>query len=290
MHAGVIAIVAAAERVPLEWSFEPGIVIPLLIGGLWYARGAYVLRSRSQHAPRATAMLMFAGGWLTLVLALVSPVHELSEQLFSMHMVQHELLMALAAPLLVAARPGPVLLWGVGPHPRAALARAVRSSSVRASWHVLTAPFAAWLIQGIIIWAWHIPALFEATLHSETVHALQHLAFLGSAVTFWWSIMNGRRAGRGLAILSLFTTAVHTGVLGALMTFARSPWYPAYAGGPAAWGLTPIADQQLAGLIMWIPASAAYLVAALSTAYHWLHDSEWEVVERERAALAPVVR
>lgn len=279
-------------RVGLEWSFEPGIVIPLVVLGVWYARGAYVLRSRSRRAPRATAIAAFAAGWLTLVLALVSPVHELSEQLFSVHMVQHELLMALAAPLLVAARPGPALLWALRPRERSALVRLVRSTPVRGTWGALTAPVAAWLIQGIIIWAWHVPALFEATLRSDFVHALQHLAFLGSAVTFWWSIMRGRRASRGLAILSLFTTAVHTGVLGALMTFARSPWYPAYGAGPTAWGLTPIADQQLAGLIMWIPASLAYLVATLTTAYQWLRDSEREVseTEQQRAAFAAVAR
>ena len=283
-------LVQSAQRAALDWSFEPGVVGPLILLGAWYARGVYVMRARSTRAPRSTAIAAFAAGWLTVVIALLSPVHEVSEQLFSMHMVQHELLMTLAAPLLVASGPGPALLWALGPRARPALVRVVRSSVVRHTWHGFTQPFAAWLIQGIIIWVWHAPFLFEATLRSDLVHAVQHLAFVGSAVAFWWSIMHGRRAARGLAILSLFTTAVHTGVLGALMTFARTPWYPAYGGGPAAWGLTPIADQQLAGLIMWIPASTAYLVVALSTAYRWLRDSEWEVSDRERAALAPVIR
>lgn len=287
----MMPLTQSVERVGFTWSFEPGIVVPLIVLGVWYARGAYVLRSRSGHAPRGTSIAAFTAGWLTLVLALVSPVHEISEQLFSMHMVQHELLMALAAPLLVAARPGPALLWALRPRARKALARVVRSGPISRTWRALTAPVAAWLVQGIVIWAWHIPALFEATLRSDAVHAVQHVAFLGSAITFWWSIVHGRRATRGLAILSLFTTAVHTGVLGALMTFARTPWYPAYGAGPAAWGLTPIADQQLAGLIMWIPASLAYLVATLTTAYQWLRESEWEVseTERKRAAFAPVV-
>jgi putative membrane protein len=289
MSAGVTPLLQAAHRVPLEWCFEPGIVVPLVVLGAWYALGASAMRARSSRAPRAAPIAAFAAGWVTLVAALVSPVHELSEQLFSMHMVQHELLMALAAPLLAASRPGPALLWALGPRWRRPLVRIVRSSPVRRSWHGLTQPLAAWAVQGVVIWIWHVPFLFEATLRSDLVHAMQHLAFVGSAVVFWWSIMHGRRAARGLAILSLFTTAVHTGVLGALMTFARTPWYPAYGAGPAAWGLTPIGDQQLAGLIMWIPASAAYLVAALSTAYRWLRDSEWEVLERERAALAPLV-
>jgi putative membrane protein len=290
MPASLMPLLPAAERVGFGWSFEPGVVIPLIVVGAVYARGAYVMRVRSSHAPRATAIAAFAGGWATLVVGLVSPVDGISEQLFSMHMVQHELLMALAAPLLVASRPGPALVWAFGSGSRPVLVRLLRAPLVRRTWRALTQPFTAWLVQTVVIWLWHAPPLFEAALHSDLIHAIQHLAFLGSAVAFWWSIMHGRREARGLAIVSLFTTAVHTGVLGALMTFARSPWYPAYGAGPEAWGLTLIGDQQLAGLIMWIPASAAYLVATLSTAYRWLHDSEWEVVERERAALAPLGR
>lgn len=273
-----------------EWGLEPGIVLPLLVAGAWYARGALVLRSRSTRAPRTAAVAAFAVGWITLVIALVSPMHGLSEQLFSAHMVQHELLMALAAPLLVAARPGPALLWALGPSARAPLVGVLRAEAVRGTWHGVTQPLAAWLIQGIVIWGWHAPPLFQATLHSELVHAAQHISFLAGAVLFWWSIVNCRRSARGLAILSLFTTAVHTGVLGALMSFAHTPWYPDYAGRVAAWGLSPLGDQQLAGLIMWIPASAAYLVAALATAHRWLRDSELEVTQRERAAFVPVVR
>jgi putative membrane protein len=94
-----------------------------------------------------------------------------------------------------------------------------------------------------------------------------------------------RRSALGLSIVYLFTTAVHTAVLGALMTFARTPWYPSYASGASAWGLTPLGDQQLAGLIMWIPASFAYLIAALIILRRWLRDSETDVVRQERAAV-----
>jgi putative membrane protein len=290
MHAGLMPPLDAASLARAEWDWEPGIVVPLLAAAVWYARGALVLRSRSGHTPRTAAVAAFAGGWITLVLTLVSPLHGLSEQLFSAHMIQHELLMALAAPLLVAARPGPALVWAFGPRSRLGIARLARAGIVRSVWRTITQPFAAWLIQGIVIWVWHVPALFQATLHSEIVHAAQHIAFLGSAVLFWWSIVHRPRTARGLAIVYLFTTAVHTGVLGALMSFAHSPWYPDYARRVAAYGVSPLADQQLAGLIMWIPASAAYLVAALATAQRWLRESEREVTLRERAAFLPVAR
>jgi putative membrane protein len=147
------------------------------------------------------------------------------------------------------------------------------------------------LIHGVVIWVWHIPVLFQATLSNDAVHAAQHLSFLGSGYLFWASLVADDYPERGgLAILSLFTTAVHTGVLGALISFSRYPWYAAYARRAAAWGMTPLADQQLAGLIMWIPASAAYLIAALLIVRRWLRASETTVSRREREAFGPIAR
>jgi putative membrane protein len=274
----------------LRWSLEPGVVTPLLLSAVLYGRGTIELRRRGRgRAVRTWETASFVAGWLVVGLSLLSPLHDLSEQLFSAHMVQHELLMAVAAPLLVLGRPLIVMLWAFPRRARLAAAAATRRPLLRTVWHAITRPFDAWLIHGVAIWVWHLPTLFEATLQSETVHALQHASFLGSGLLFWWSIVHGqRRAARGMAIMYLFTTAVHTGVLGALMAFSRAPWYPAYATSAAAWGLTPMADQQLAGLIMWIPASLAYLVAALAIMRRWLRESEWSVAEGERSLLSHV--
>jgi putative membrane protein len=274
----------------LGWSLEPGVVAPLALSAVLYARGAFELRRRGRgRSLRRWEVASFGAGWLVVALALLSPLHDMSEQLFSAHMVQHELLMALAAPLLVLGRPMIAILWAIPPRGRQLAARAARNSTVRVVWAAVTRPFDAWLIHGLAIWLWHVPALFEATLYSDSVHALQHASFLGSALIFWWSVIHvQRRAARGMSIVYVFTTAVHTGILGALMTFSRAVWYPAYATGAAKWGLTPIADQQLAGLIMWIPSSFVYLVAALAIMWCWLRDSEWSVAERERA-LSPAV-
>jgi len=284
VYAGVM-LLHDAELRQLGWSLEPGVVLPLALSGLLYVRGAMQLRRRGRGlALRRWEMMSFAVGWLVLALSLLSPLHEASEQLFSAHMVQHELLMVLAAPLLVLGRPMVVMLWALPPRGRQTAAHLTRQPIVRVIWGAVTRPFDAWLIHGLAIWLWHLPSLFDATLRSEFIHALQHASFLGSALIFWWSIIHvQRRSARGMSIVYLFTTAVHTGVLGALMTFSRAPWYPAYATGAPIWGLTPIADQQLGGLIMWIPASIAYLVAALAIMRRWIHDSEWSVAERERA-------
>jgi cytochrome c oxidase assembly factor CtaG len=151
-------------------------------------------------------------------------------------------------------------------------------------------PLVAFLVHAAAIWIWHIPALFERTLTSDVVHALQHLSFFGTALVFWWTIIHAHAPGGrsralsfGMAVLLLFGTALHSGALGALLTFSRSLWYPAYGFASASWGLTPLEDQQLAGLIMWIPATFAYLVAALILFTNWLRASEERVHERELA-------
>jgi putative membrane protein len=276
----------------LRWSLEPGVVVPLALSAVLYGRGAIQLRRRGRGlALRRWEVASFAVGWLVAALSLLSPLHEASEQLFSAHMAQHELLMVLAAPLLILGRPMVVMLWGVPALGRQTVARASRYAVLRTIGSAITRPFDAWLIHGLAIWLWHLPALFEATLRSDFIHALQHASFLGSALIFWWSILHvQRRSARGTSVVYLFTTAVHTGVLGALMTFSRAVWYPAYASGAVSWGLSPIVDQQLAGLIMWIPASIAYLVAALVIMRRWLHDSEWTVTERERALSTVALR
>jgi putative membrane protein len=282
VHAGVMILHGAALD-QLRWSSEPGVVVPLALTGALYARGATQLRRRGRGlALRRWELMSFVVGWLVVALSLLSPLHDASEQLFSAHMVQHELLMVLAAPLLVLGRPMMVMLWALPRSARQPAANVARQPIVRAVWGAITRPFDAWLIHGAAIWVWHLPSLFEATLHSDFIHALQHASFLGSALMFWWSIVHvQRRSARGMSVVYLFTTAVHTGVLGALMTFSRAVWYPAYANGAAQWNLTPMADQQLAGLFMWIPASVAYLVAALLVMRQWLHDSEWGAAERD---------
>lgn len=264
---------------------EPGILIPLAIAGVWYAAGLLAITRRGVPVRKRKALL-FSAGWLSLFVALASPLDAISDQLFSAHMVQHELLMTLAAPLLVLARPTAVLLSALPGGTRRAVVGIACSRAVRRAWRTLGRPMHAWLVHGIVIWIWHAPVLFDAALEHDAVHAAQHLCFLGSAMVFWWSLVYGqRRASRGMSILYLFTTAVHTGVLGALLSVSRHPWYAAYADRAAAWGLSPLADQQLAGLIMWIPASLAYLLAALLLFERWLRESAWIVERGERAAL-----
>jgi len=252
------------------WAFDPGIVLPLAATAILYARGARI--SRGAAAPQFAC---FWGGWLFLVLSLISPVHPLGEVLFSAHMAQHEILMLVAAPLLVLSRPLVPMLWGLPITWRRALGQWSKGRMVQGVWRSISRPSVAWGIHAVALWLWHAPQLFQATLTNEWIHSAQHLSFFGSALLFWWSLFFAHgRASYGAGFLYIFTTAIHTSILGALLTFARTVWYPAYAFSTKAWGLTPLEDQQLGGLIMWIPAGVVYLAAGLALFALWLRESD----------------
>jgi putative membrane protein len=261
------------------WEFDPGVVIPMAISAILYFRGG-----RRQRVRLLRQQACFWTGWLTFVVALVSPVHPMGEALFSAHMVQHELLMLVAAPLLVMARPAVPFLWGLPYEWRRTIGRWTKRPHVRRTWSALADPFTAWWIHAVAIWVWHAPFLFQRTLESDGIHTAQHLSFFLSALLFWWALFYTHgRMGYGAGVLYLFTTAVHTSILGALLTFAPHVWYGAYATSTTAWGLTPLEDQQIGGLIMWVPGSVVYLVAGLVLFAAWLRESD-VAVERSRLA------
>jgi putative membrane protein len=222
-----------------------------------------------------------------LFAALVSPMHPAGEVLFSAHMLQHELLMLIAAPLLVLGRPLIPFLWGLPPGWRRRAGLLSKPRWVQATWNAFTSPFIAWLIHGVALWAWHVPRIFEATLDSDLVHSLQHFSFLASALLFWWALLRRRNAGMeyGAAVLYVFTTAIHSSILGALLTFSSVVWYPAYSATTSAWGLTPLEDQQLGGLIMWVPGGIVFVAAGLALLRAWIDESERRVLAGENAAL-----
>jgi putative membrane protein len=260
------------------WTFDPGVVVLLLFSLVLYTLGIARLwrATRVGSGVRRLDAASFYGGWLILVIALVSPLHALGNALFSAHMVQHELLMLMAAPLLVLGRPVAPIFWALPRTWARSLGRLARAPCCRTLGLVASNLVVAWLLHAVVLWMWHLPTLFQATLTSDLVHAAQHGSFLGSALLFWWAIIHGprRAAGYGIAVLYLFTTAMHTGLLGALLSLAGRPWYPAYAGTTRAWGLSPLEDQQLGGLIMWIPAGIVYVAAGLLLFAAWLQESE----------------
>jgi putative membrane protein len=249
------------------WTLDPWIILPLLVSLALFAGGWWRLRGRS-HGGLATLNrrgLLFAGGWLLLVLAVVSPLHQAGERSFAAHMLEHELLMLAAAPLLVLSEPLAVMLWAFPRSARKVLGAASLAPIVTIPWRLLTDPVLATLLQAAALWLWHVPALFDRALADPVWHIAQHLSFLVSALFFWSAMLHGPRRSYGVAALCLFATSVVSGALGALMAFAQSPWYAGYAQlGMAPLGLTALEDQQLAGLLMWAPGGLVHIGAALA--------------------------
>lgn len=269
----------AVNEVMTWWSWEPVVIALLAISAALYIAGA----ARMGHA-RPLHVAAFFGGWLALVIALVSPLDALGGILFSAHMAQHEVLMIIAAPLLVLGRPLAAMLWAFPPSWRLPIANAFQTRSIAATWRFLTAPIIAVVVHAIALWVWHLPSLYEATLQSDFTHSLQHTSFIVTAALFWWALIHGRygRLGYGAAVFYVFLTSMHSGALGALLTVSQNLWYPIYSSRTSAWGLDPIEDQQLAGLIMWVPAGIIFLVLGVALFVAWLAEAERRVTILEK--------
>jgi cytochrome c oxidase assembly factor CtaG len=241
------------------------------------------------HGVRSWQAACFWSGWICLALALLSPLHWLGERLFVAHMIEHEVLMVVAAPLLALARPVGAFLWALPQRSRTRLGRAARHLFVAVPWRVLRNPLVATLVHAIALWVWHMPVLYNTVLADVAMHRLQHASFFFTAVLFWWSLCYGplRERGYGIAVGCLFFTTLHSAVLGIFLTLARQHWYPQQGEFAALCGLTPLEDQQLAGLVMWVPPGLIYLGFALYLAARWI--SEAGAVHRPggRYAIAP---
>ena len=254
------------------WTFDPCVTVPLSILLLLFVIGRSRLASRS--GVERKRQWLFVGGWLVLALSLVSPLHEGGERSFSLHMIEHELIMLVATLLLAASHAGGVLAWGL-PRPLRQLLGGGWKAPFARAWRRLTEPVTATIVQAVVMWAWHAPALFDRALTSPGWHVAQHLSFIVSSLLFWSAMLDTRRGDHLLAAACLFVTSLVEGALGALMALSTSPWYPAYAAmGLSGIGFDATTDQQLAGLIMWIPGGLVHGGAALGLVYHWLKTSE----------------
>lgn len=217
----------------------------------------------------------FASGWIVLIGALSGPMDDLSDRWLAAHMAQHELLIVVAAPLIAFSAPLIAALWALPAAARSGVAARGRSPVVATVWAALSAPLTVFVLHGAALWVWHAPPLYDLALASEGVHALEHVCFFGTAALFWWGIAHGRygRAGYGAAVVYVFATAAHSGVLGALLTVSPRVWYAPYLVAHAS-GVTPLEDQQLAGLLMWVPAGVVFVAAGLVLFAAWLRQSD----------------
>ncbi|WP_245441525.1 cytochrome c oxidase assembly protein [Rhizobium vallis] len=255
------------------WTFDPWVVIPLCTAAALFAigTGRLLCRVSPGRPEQLLRIVAYFAGLLSLTVALVSPIHWLGEHLFTYHMIEHEIVLAISAPLLVLSRPTAMCVWSLPRFARRWMARAFNASPVRGLWRWLTGGINATVLHAVAIWAWHVPILLDASLTNLAMHRLQHLSFLITALIFWWAII--WRSERGAAAWHLFVTMMHTSVLGALMALSPRVLYVAQTASAPEWGLTPLEDQQMAGMLMWIPAGTVYAGAAIFLLSKLIRDS-----------------
>lgn len=273
----------ARSSTTTDWVELILVAAPMIIAAGLFILGAARIGRRVRQGKREFwwRAAAFTCGLLLLAIALWSPLDDWGGELFAAHMVQHELLMLAAAPLLVLGRPLPVFLWAFRGSAQQALIAFAQKRIVRRAWAQLLSPGIGWLLHALALWIWHVPRFFDAVLQSPAVHAAQHLTFLVTALVFWAALLEERRREQqGAGILYLFTTTIHTSVLGALITFASHPWYSAYLQTSSRWGLTALEDQQLGGLIMWVPGSLVYVGIALALLARWIMVSDGRIGQR----------
>ncbi|WP_051330054.1 cytochrome c oxidase assembly protein [Niveispirillum irakense] len=265
-HAGGIWI--GPDALSFGWSLLEWIALPLLVCWWLYGRGIIRLWGRAGvgRGIDIGQVCCFAAGMILLVLALLSPIDALGETLFTAHMTQHMLLLVVAPPLLLLGRPDVAFTAGLPAGWRGSAAWLHRQPG---RWLApLVGPGTASLIKAVILWGWHAPPLFDAALLNDPLHELEHACFLLAGLLFWWALLRPGRdvlaslQGAGAALVTL----IHSGMLGALLTLAPVPLYASYVGQSELWGLTVLEDQQLAGLVMWVPMGFVYLGAGLALA------------------------
>lgn len=275
------------------WAAEPLILAALLLSLALYAVGVWRVwrQAGSGRGVSTWQVAAFGAAWVALWLALVSPLDVLSAALFSAHMAQHLLLILVAAPLFILARPVAALWWGLPRAPRVALARSPLLHTAARWLQWLALPSVAWALHALTLWAWHVPALYEWALESDLAHAVEHAAFFGTALLFWAAILHRHRgrASYGPAILYVFTMALQSALLGALITFASTPWYANYSTTTTAWGMTPLEDQQLAGAIMWAPAGLVYVIVVVALMAASLRSMERRIEQGEARRVRSMV-
>lgn len=255
------------------WHLDPVLLAGGAMAVALYARGR-LGRAAGGRRGRTAA---FVGALAALAVALVSPLDAMASALASAHMVQHVLLVLVAAPLLALAAPGTTLVRGLPSSAVQVAARTFRGlGGGRWVGRVVRQPALVWVLHVATLWFWHAAGPYDAALGNPAVHVVEHASFLLTAVLLWRVVVGPRRArgSQGVGILVVFGLAVQSVLLSALLTFANDPWYAGYATTTTSWGLTPLDDQHLAGVIMWIPSGAIHVGTALALLVAWIQSTD----------------
>ena len=258
---------AAPDISFLAWTIEPAVVIPVVTAATLYVRGWATLARRMPERFGAGRLIAVMAGLATVIIALSSPLDALNHQLLLAHMIQHFLLMAVAPPLLWMGAPVAPMLLGLPRPLRRRVAIALASRPLRQLTHRLADPRVAWAAFVIAFWTWHVPALYGLGLGSDSWHHVQHACFFATAMLFWRPVIlpwPARSSWPRWAMIPYLALAeLQNSTLAAILTFADRVIYPAYETLPRQWNITALEDQSIAGVIMWVPGSLAFVLPML---------------------------
>lgn len=250
------------------WGVDPVLAVVVAASALVFARGVRTLR-RDRRQPDRWRIVAFVAALILLLVGLSEPADAIANDLFAAHMAQHLWLIIVVAPLLVFAQPFEALRFGLPGR-----GGSLRGTGTGALVSGLGHPVVATALHLGVVWAWHLPVLYELALANDELHALEHGSFLVTAAIFWHAVLLpgvvGNRLRYGTSMLCVFVVGLGAGALGALLTFAARPLYDAHRAGVAEWGTTLVADQRWAGLVMWVPAGAVYLVTIATLFLAWM--------------------
>ncbi len=290
--------IVAPTDVMRFWSPDPLVVIGALVVGWLYARGSGNLREIGKRTRRGLIIssgriAAFWAGLGTMVIALASPLDTVTATVFTAHMIQHILLIAVGPPLILLGSPMTVILNGVPRSWRRPIARASGLPAISGTMAILTIPVIAWSVHAITLWIWHDPTLYQAAVRHEWLHLVEHFSFVATAFFYWWTIIPAsnrahNNVGPAFGILSVFAMGMQGAALGAILSFWGSVIYPVYGGRSELWGISALSDQRLAGLVMWIPAGSIYLVAALLLLGQWFQVDTVDHANTVVGVVAPV--
>jgi putative membrane protein len=218
-------------------------------------------------------------GYTALVVALISPLHSVGEQYFSVHMVQHLLLSLVAPPLLLLSSSMPVLLWAFSPRDRVTLGRLVgQPGPLRSLLQFLTRPLVAITLFVVTQWVWHQPTAYDWALTDRWAHYFEHLSFFFTGVLFWWPVIGAPPLPSPLSyparLAYTFFAWLPNSLLGAGISLSRAPLYPYYVETARTTGIDPLFDQQLAGLIMWVPGDVVFAIILMLIFAAYLRNEE----------------
>lgn len=254
-----------------NWNWDPYVISSLLLLVSAYGKGYLNLKKKKKLLSRE--VLFFSLSILVLFTALISPVDVWSDELQSWHMIQHMLIMMLAAPLFVLAIPLYVYLWSLPVSFRHRIKPLYRwLYGHKSGWYFLWQPVLLWSVFAFTLWIWHLPRFYEAALNKEWLHDIQHISFFITSCLFWRVLLDPIhrfKMGRALGIFYLFATTLHATLLGVFMTLSPKLWYDFYLKKTHAWNMSALEDQQLAGLIMWMPACTIYVLMTVYIFILW---------------------